>query len=127
MEHKSCIFADNDSRLAVAADNIHVFQRQLTAVVLHDGDVHFHLFIGISYNCQLALVHMDICVFLKSKFKKIKFRIVLCRIYLLDAVRTCFKVGLDDLPVEVVDIDAAVSEDEDFEVSEEDDEILREL
>ena len=37
------------------------------------------------------------------------------------------KVGLDDLSIEVVDLDAAVPEDEDFEVSEEDDEILREL
>ena len=37
------------------------------------------------------------------------------------------KVGLDDLSIEVVDLDAAVPQDEDFEVSEEDDEILREL
>ena len=37
------------------------------------------------------------------------------------------KVGLDDLDVEVVDIEAEIPEDEDFEVSEEDDEILREL
>ena len=37
------------------------------------------------------------------------------------------KVGLEDLEVEVVDVDTEISGDEEFEVSEEDDEILRDL
>ena len=98
---KSSIFTDSDSWTAVTACNVYIFQCQIAAVVIHDRNIHLHRLIRITNNSEFTLINVDIGVFFKSEFKKIKFRIISCSIYLLNAVRTDLKISFDDLVLDI--------------------------
>ena len=81
--------------------HIDIFESELTAVIIHYGNIHLHRLVGITDDSELALVNVDICIFFKSQFKKIDLSIILSCKYLLNAVRTAFEIGLDYLVLDV--------------------------
>ena len=71
-------------------------------MVLDNGNVHLYRLFGVTDNSQLALVYVYIGIFFQCQFEQIDLRIVLSGVNLLDTVGACFKIGLDDLVLDIL-------------------------
>ena len=66
-------------------------------MIVHDGDIHLHRLVGIADDSELALINVYIGIFFECQLHKIQLCIILSCVYLLYAVGTRFKIGLDYL------------------------------